>query len=310
MKYSMYYYRKSFYKNKIDELIIIYKEKSIHLIDFMETRPQEQRVVLDITALENPEECIDIFAEAAKLHPSLALKMSAYQLNDDDLDKLKELNIPFFYDKYIYTWDELNSIIKKGVSDVYITNEFAFKMDKIANHCHKNQVNVRVFPNVAQSTALLGGIDELTKFFIRPEDVDIYEPYVDYMELFGNPSTLDFCYKIYQQKTWFGLLNQLIIGYDGDAYNREMSNMFGLYRTKCGKICSYSGCSICHRFADISKKMGDAELGLQYSNPPMSEEEFNKIIEESKGVIGKYNELKVDETDLSYESENIVEKFD
>ena len=73
----MYYYYGSRHKDKIDEISIIYREKSLRLIDFAKERPEQQRLVLDITQLSNEviEECFEIFAEAAKIHPNIAVKM-------------------------------------------------------------------------------------------------------------------------------------------------------------------------------------------------------------------------------------------
>ena len=39
-------------------------------------------------------------------------------------------------------------------------------------------------------------LPQLTKFFIRPEDIPLYEGYVDYMEFFGEPGRLNYCYDI------------------------------------------------------------------------------------------------------------------
>ena len=297
MKYSMYYYYGSRHKDKIDEISIIYREKSLRLIDFAKERPEQQRLVLDITQLSNEviEECFEIFAEAAKMHPNIAVKMLIKQA---DPQYLIDNNIDFFYEKFIGTWDELNSLINAGVSDVYITNELGFHMDEVSSYCHSKNINIRVFPNVAQSIDPFDNLDMLTKFFIRPEDVKIYEEYVDYMELWGRSSDLDFCYDIYKEGKWLGLLNQIIIGYEGNELNRELSNMFGLYRTKCKKRCSYTGCSICHRFGDLSLKMGEAGLGLDYSKEDITREEY---LEKIKELIK--NEYKTDETNMPYDTD-------
>ena len=68
---------------------------------------------------------------------------------------------------------------------MYITNEFAFNMIDISKVCYLNSTMIRVYPNIAQTSARkTSTIDSLTKFFIRPEDVMFYEPYVDVFEFY------------------------------------------------------------------------------------------------------------------------------
>lgn len=54
-------------------------------------------------------------------------------------------------------------------------------------------------------------------FFIRPEDLDIYEKYINTFEFFTDEKDavrLNSLYKIYtKDRLWYGLLKDLIVGY-------------------------------------------------------------------------------------------------
>lgn len=43
------------------------------------------------------------------------------------------------------------ALIDRKVSDIYIVEELGFDLINVANVLHKNNINVRIFPNVAQS---------------------------------------------------------------------------------------------------------------------------------------------------------------
>ena len=302
MKYSLQYNRLSKYKDTIDELIIDYNKKSLNLIEFAAARPKNQRLVVNITMLEEPEDNLDIFAQAAAAHPNFAITMKIGQLSPYDLIHKK---INFFYQYYPSAIDEVVAMILDGVSDVYITNELGFNMPKLSALCYRQEVNIRVLPNVAQSTAWWNKKnDTLTQFYVRPEDIPLYEDYVDYMEIFGSIQDQDYCYEIYKEQKWLGRLDQIIIGYEGKAYNRELSNMFGLQRLTCQKKCNLTSCSICHQFQSLSTKLFEADKTLKYPEMPLTREEYEEKLKDLvKEKDNERNKYKIDKENLSYESE-------
>ena len=66
----------------------------------------------------------------------------------------------------------------------------------MAAAAHVKNIQIRVFPNVAQSRSEIPAIKQ---FFIRPEDLNAYEPYVDIYEFYRVNSSIntDVLYEIY-----------------------------------------------------------------------------------------------------------------
>lgn len=102
---------------------------------------------------------------------------------DDErvLQKLREKGIPYFFSKYFTTIDEVYEAILLQPSDMYICEELGFSLDRISKLLHSHNIKVRVFPNICQSSA--NKIPPIKKFFIRPEDIPLYEQFVDVFEL-------------------------------------------------------------------------------------------------------------------------------
>ncbi len=253
MKYGMMYDNRSRHLHDFNEIILKYDHKTAEIIEHIKKYEQEQRIILNVQMLEDILDCKDIFIAAAGEHSNIALMGSTNQTA-----ALKEVGLPWFYAEIVSSWDTLNGFIKQGVSDVYVGNEFAFNMAHIAENCHDANVKVRVFANVAQTNCPM--VEEtITQFFIRPEDVLMYDDYVDVIEFYGPIDRQDVLYEIYVKGKWIGNLNELIIGLKEDVNNTVIAGIFGTLRRSCGKRCAYSkSCGVCSRFVSINKTLKEA----------------------------------------------------
>lgn len=250
MKYGMLYDNRSRHLEDFNEIILKYDHKTTAIIEHIQKYKQEQRIILNVQMLEDVLDCKDIFIAAAGEHSNIALMGTTAQTA-----ALKEIGLPWFFAEVVDSWDKLNGFINQGVSDVYIGNEFAFNMGDISEKCHSNSVKVRVFANVTQTNCSM--IEEtITQFFIRPEDVLMYDEYVDVIEFFGPIDRQDILYEIYVKGKWIGNLNELIIGLKEDVNNTVIAGIFGTLRRNCGKRCAYSSsCDVCTRFVSINKTL-------------------------------------------------------
>ena len=184
--------------------------------------------------------------------------------NQKFIEELKDTNLRYFFKAAANSWDKFTGLMSQNVSDIYITDELAFELDKVAEIAHKNNIKVRVYPNVAQSR--WDKLSDILKFFIRPEDIEIYESYVDVCEFYGDKAQqIDTYYKIYQEdKKWFGDLQEIIIGLDSKIDSRYIIPRFAEKRIKCGKDCLKSGkCEMCKRILDLSEQLENAHLIVQ-----------------------------------------------
>ena len=176
-----------------------------------------------------------------------------------------EQNLPYFSLTPVSDWETLIYFISLGVSEVYIVNNFGFELKEIYEYLHTSPnppVKIRCFPNIAQS---LWNYADITSFFIRPEDVSIYEPYIDTLEIFDSPAAsvagtrIDTTFEIYKEGKWEGRLSDLILYYKPtaatqDIYNHLLPSFFGYRRLQCRRECQHRGrCSSCKNACIIAK---------------------------------------------------------
>jgi hypothetical protein len=118
------------------------------------------------------------------------------------------------------------------------------------------KVIIRATPNrvekiMAQTNSLIG-------FFIRPEDVEVYEGFIDVLE-FEALEHQDTFFSIYaEQKMFIGNLNQCIYNFQEPIDNKGLITLFGERRRDCGRQCLSGGrCHRCYDLADLAKPMGE-----------------------------------------------------
>ena len=155
-------------------------------------------------------------------------------------------DIPHYYNITICTWDDLMAFLNTipNLSDILIAESLGFELPAIAAICSASNIKVRVYPDVAEAANL--SIPDMFKFFIRPEDIEVYSKFVDVFELFHkeNQETI---YDIYaNQKTWQSSIKEIIIGLEEDVSCSKMLK-FGDKRVDCGRKCMRlaSSCGIC-----------------------------------------------------------------
>lgn len=285
MKYCVRYSRKFHYIDEVDEFKIIYKPKDDKLIYFLSQFPNK-RIIISMTE-EDIENIILTNAFKEKYVP-LENKNFAFLLptiTDNNkksislfIQELKKNNIQYFFDEKIYSIDKVWELISIGVSDVYICGELGFELKTIAKRIHDAGVNIRVFPDVAQSTAV--SINPFTKFFIRPDDILKYQDYVDICEFFADDKVRDnFLYPIYaKDHRWYLNLNDVILGLDTEPVNNiSISKNFGIVRLNCRKRCMRTGeCSICTRCVELSNLLNEKGLVLKEKEVTKEEYEANE----------------------------------
>ena len=268
MKYCINYSNKSHIIDKVDEILIRYdKNKILELFTQFIPAHLNQRVIVQLmeennidTIVNNLKKIISIYNENKDIKFDIQLPF----YNQKFMEELKDTNLKYFFKVAANSWDKFTGLISQNVSDIYITDELAFELDKVAEIAHKNNIKVRIYPNVAQSR--WDKLSDILKFFIRPEDIEIYESYVDVCEFYGDKAQqIDTYYKIYQEdKKWFGDLQEIIIGLDSKIDSRYIIPRFAEKRIKCGKDCLKGGkCEMCKRILDLSEQLENAHLIVQ-----------------------------------------------
>ena len=275
MKYCVDYDKRFNYLDEIDEIRINYMKQKAEALQYIQKHPQ-QCVILIIDdyqkALDNKD--LEKLSNIAQEHPELNFKVEFMNIIDNIQDY--NFNFKYFFNIYVDNWDTLIGLINLGVSDVYIINELGFELNKIAEIAHKNNIKIRCFANIAQSSWKKS--DPIKKFFIRPEDIQVYERYIDIIYFIGKIEKINIYYKIYKyDKKWYGNLNEIIAELDEeDKYDfdsRYIIPRFAETRIKCGKKCLKGGkCQICERVMQLANSLKKANLIVTYNENNEEEE--------------------------------------
>ena len=289
MKYCVTFNSNFRYLREVDEIILpwskLSKNAETQLANFIKSSfNKEQRIIIQPDFhLDIPEvnAILKLFYEGW----NLALKIG----KNDKLNPGLEC-IPFFYNEYPTTIEEVYAQAEEKVSDIYITESLGFRLKDLQNITNKYGIKIRVIPNIAQcAPAARTYINSMQKFWIRPEDTEIYEGYVDVFELTGGQdnSRLSVVYEIYKQQQWLGSLNDLILDF-GDAIvvpNTGMNPHFASMRLNCGKACLYSSCNVCPQMGTLAQSFN--EVGLEVIKPRKKTE---KTEEEKEKILNKLGE--------------------
>lgn len=249
-------------KDKIDaeEVIIRYENQKEELVTYLQNH-QHQRTVLKILDLQNfiEEDWWKFLNDVKEKYPnfnfSLCLGTGSKDLifSTQMLEILPQLKIPYFFGIYATTYEDLYFMVNLGVSQVYIAEALGFDIIQVSEYCHKYKVLVRVIPNIAQSKM---PIPDIKRFFIRPDDLYLYEPYVDVIEFWGDAQKQHIVKKIYERGKWFGDLKDIIQCFNTSVNNMAIVPMWAPKRMTCRQRClSGDRCHICDRFVHISNML-------------------------------------------------------
>lgn len=281
MKFAVPYFRKEGGKwmEDADEIIILYEDNGEDsLVKFLSEHPN-QRIIIDIknfdafTAnaanpymLRNLKEVHHLTNWALRINiraediSTVEIYMKDYDFSTIDITS-GQRKIDYFYNFAVETFEQLDRLLYTTVSDIYITNSLAFDMVRVKKKLDNCELppKLRVYPNICQSF----WSDEMSirTFFIRPEDVPLYEDYVDVMEIYAETipqkAKADVYLKIYyHDKTWMGNLKEYLINCKEDINNFYMFKDFGQRRLDCRKRCVSEGrCTFCNDQNEYIKLM-------------------------------------------------------
>lgn len=173
------------------------------------------------------------------------------------VEAIKDLCHAYIFDTPARTWFELQDQLNRGVSEVYIAGYLGFCWPEVQKECEKFGVKTRAIVNYADG-ATYKDAPAIKKFFIRPEDMRYYVPYIDAIEFFGPGRYQEVCYKAYVKGEWFGDISEIVLNLNHELDSRRVASLFGEVRVKCGMRCLRgSRCSICHsleQFAEALEK--------------------------------------------------------
>lgn len=267
MKYSVNYSNK-INLNDFDEIIIKYEDQNQELIDFLEEHQAQEIVLLVENVIQFIEEehwrlINAIYEEHQNFSVCLHALHKFTEFSTEELRAVGELKMPWFTGKLVSTFDQLNYLLSIGASQVYIVEDLGFDLQRAKRVCSSRHAKIRVFPNVAQSSVHM--TPALKKFFIRPEDLQLYSDVVDIVEFWGPTDRQAILRRIYDKGRWPGDLNDLILDLNYSIDSHRILAQFGEVRKTCGRKCMKgSSCAICEKISDIAQKLKSAHIQVKH----------------------------------------------
>ena len=257
MNYSLSSRQQSEYLAKCDEIKVMWNDRNI-IFDLAEKYPGKL-INLCRYFIHSNEDDID-WKEINNYNRLLQGNFIFGLSYIDELEEGLKNKIACYYLEPIRTFRESQGLKKMGVCFMIIDAPLFFQMDKIK----AIGLPMRTTPNLAVK-ALLPYEDGVPGPWIRPEDVRMYESYIDTLE-FGrvNLEQERALFRIYaEQQHWPGDLGLIIQDLNYPGVNRMLSSDLTERRMNCGQKCQENGnCRICWRSLDLA----DPDLIKEYQN--------------------------------------------
>ena len=256
MKYCLKYTNICTKLNRADEISIKYIEDK-GLVDFMK-KFSSQRIILRVNPADFSHNEVRKLIAIKKQYPKYDFSVALTYFDNTLVPWFRDEGIPFFIDKPCMCWEEFNYLIKEGVSDINISGPLGFEMSKVKRVLDSldRKVIIRAVPNKVENMIIF--TPTLIGFYIRPEDVEMYEDFIDVLEFEGLEHQ-DTFFSIYaEHKGFIGNLNQCIYNFQEPIDNKGLVILFGERRRDCGRQCLSGGlCKRCYTLANLAKPMGD-----------------------------------------------------
>lgn len=263
MKYCCKYFSGSTSLKESDEISIEYDKKSAKLIDFVNKYNDKTIVVSCLNCnFEDLNNSFEIF-EVVKDNIKLLINYEQYiTLPVNALDDFR-----FFFPNIIDTVDKLKFVCSIKVSDVYIGDSLGFQIKSIAPYLKNQNIEIRVIPNLNQEGTFAGyeniSSSGFTGFYIRPEDMALYEDFVDIYEFYATVDKQDVLYEIYKEEKWLGDLSDIIVNLGNNIDNKNIVPEFGKRRLNCGRKCVYDQCHACDIYTNFAETLNSINVKVE-----------------------------------------------
>ena len=181
----------NFYERKFNhfnqsnvEININFKPKVAELDEFI-SKYNQKRINLIFENLEsfNQEWDPDLILEFRKKYPNCDLVIRLPEYNPRIQTLLTQKQVPHYYYIFANKWEIFNGLLETSVTDIYVTEDLCFSMDIIQQKAQAKNKKIRVFCDVCQTSWPYE--NSLRTFFIRPEDINLYNKYIDVVEFFN-----------------------------------------------------------------------------------------------------------------------------
>lgn len=297
MKYAVGYYPNFRYFFDVDEVIYTLSDEE-KLYEMVSEHLPKSTITIEIV---RPFENNAIFHYINKIRDDfpdkeIIIRLSFFHSTQEERNIVQAEGYKFMFSEPATKLTEITAMIFEGACEVIVAEDLCFDL-KTLQSIRKQGIKIRIYPDIAQTPKGTRNLPPLSRFFIRPEDLPLYENLVDTAELWCKDTHLSVVYEIYKQQQWRGPLNMVVTDLkDIDIENSGIVPFFGQARLNCKKRCTYSKCDICTTITKLAKELEEAEVGLIKTKAP-----FDKISpEEKERLYNTYIKDKENESETKY----------
>ena len=288
MKYAVKYNSNFRYLKEIDEVIFNYKGTE-QIVEFIPSKLKDtQKAIINLSGAGSAEDILPYLNKLKTIHNNFMVQINFYHPYRDELiDILNDNEIGFMFENPAVDYETFYTMVMLGAEDVYVAENLGFYLKDLQFARDYYGVRIRVFPDIVQWTQ---GCIEVThpaaNFFIRPEDTELYEKYVDVFE-FYTVEKASVKYEVYKKQQWLGDLKDLIGDLRIDTFpNTGIAPHFGQQRINCHKKCMFERCYICPEIHKLSKSFNAANVEIikKKKKPEITEEQKKEVYETLKKI--------------------------
>ena len=238
---------------KADQIKVKYEDQD-RIIDFVEKLPDKE-IILELKSLPDK----NVF----KTWRMYDEKFANFYIALHDLNLYELLNaegIKWYWPYPVTSYYELKEILKLCPSFIQLGPPLSFDLENVQKIV--GEIKLRMICNFSRPKYLPKNNKDPQFFgqWVRPEDVHLYEPYIEIFEFefeedgLKKEETYLHIYK--DNKYWPGNLNLLIEQLNFNVDNRSIPEEFGKARIKCCQRCLYGrSCRICYNALNFSELM-------------------------------------------------------
>ena len=88
---------------------------------------------------------------------------------------MEDSKLPHYYNIFASSWDIFNGLANTSATDIFVAEDLCFSLDLIKKRSKGKKL--RTYCDVCETSWFIS--DSIQTFFIRPEDIDLYEEYFD-----------------------------------------------------------------------------------------------------------------------------------
>ena len=249
MKYTVHGRQSYSILQEADEIRVEWRDRE-RIMDFIERIP-------DKTILLEADVAQIIADDAWNYLTMIKEKMNLILVIKDlsTVPNVQRLGFKWFWAFPVSNWQEFRTVIALNPEYILLGGSLFFDLRNVKT---KTSIPIRLCAN--------GGYDfylpaesRLCFPWLRPNDVSVYEPYVDALEFYGDDLPQEATLlKVYKSQKWPGNLNFIINHLNIDVDNRSISEEFAEVRIGCRQKCMENGsCHYCHHtihFAETLRK--------------------------------------------------------